>query len=99
MPGVVLRPSGDLDLATVDGFRASVDTALAQRPSALLFDLADVDFLDSSGIAVLVVALKTQRARGGVVAVVHPKPIVRRAIDLVGLAMLFDTSKIPAALL
>jgi anti-anti-sigma factor len=99
VPGIVLRPSGDLDLATVDSFRASVETALAQEPDAVLFDLADVDFLDSSGIAVLAVALKTQRARGGAVAIINPRPIVRRAIDLVGLSMLFDVSDIPAPLL
>ncbi len=97
--GIVLRPRGELDLATVDDFRVAVDTALQQHPMALLLDLADVDFLDSSGIAVLAVALRAQRAHGGALAVVNPQPIVRRALDLVGLSMLFDVTDIPAALL
>lgn len=98
-PGIVLRPSGDLDLATVDRFRASVDTALAQAPQALVVDLAAVDFLDSSGIAVLAAALKAQRSGGRAIAAVNPQPIVRHAIELVGLSMLFDVSGIPAPLL
>jgi anti-anti-sigma factor len=97
--GVVLRPAGDLDVATVGPFRKSVERALAQQPPALLFDLADVEFLDSSGLSVLAVALKGQRARGGAVAVINPQPIVRRAITLVGLDLLFDVTDIPASLL
>ena len=97
--GVVLRPEGDLDLATVEAFRLSVQTALVGKPPVLVVDLTDVDFLDSSGIAVLAVALRTQRARGAVVAVTNPKPIVRRALDLVGLDLLFDLSGVPEPLL
>lgn len=97
--GLVLRPSGDLDLATVESFRASVDDALAQQPPALVVDLADVDFLDSSALGVLAVALKAQRTRNAAIAVVNPKAIVKRALDVVGLAVLLDVSDIPDALL
>jgi anti-sigma B factor antagonist len=97
--GVVLRPSGDLDLATVEAFRLSVQTALVDEPAALVIDLTDVDFLDSSGIAVLAVALRTQRARGARIAATNPQSIVRRALELVGLDLIFDVSEIPAALL
>jgi anti-anti-sigma factor len=97
--GVVLRPAGELDLATVDPFRRSVADALREEPPALVVDLARVDFLDSSGIAVLAGALKTQRRRGGAMALVNARPIVRRALDLVGLGELFDLTGIPADLL
>ncbi|MGB8650843.1 MAG: STAS domain-containing protein [Mycobacteriales bacterium] len=96
---VLLRPSGDLDLATVEPFRAMVQAALAKEPTALVLDLTDVTFLDSSGLAVLAVGLRSQRARGATFAVVKPQPIVRRAIELVGLGLLFDTSQVPAGLL
>lgn len=97
--GLVLRPSGDLDVATVDGFRASVDAALAHEPKALVVDLADVDFLDSSALGVLAIALKAQRTRDAAIAVVNPKPIVKRALDVVGLSVLLDVSDIPETLL
>jgi anti-sigma B factor antagonist len=97
--GIVLRPSGDLDVATVAEFRTSVQEALATEPAALVIDLADVEFLDSSGLAVLAVVLRTQRARAAACAVVNPHRIVRRAIELVGLDVLFDVDGVPAHLL
>lgn len=95
MPGIVLRPTGEIDLATADGFRASVDSALAADPPALVFDLAEVAFLDSSGMAVIVAAWKAQRNVGRAVAVINARPIVRRAMTIVGLDVLFDVTAIP----
>ena len=84
----VIRPSGDLDLATVEPFRRDVHDALADEPADLVIDLRDVSFLDSSGIAVLASALKSQRSRQGGLAVTNPQPIVAKALELVGLAEL-----------
>lgn len=84
----VLRPSGELDLSTVGAFRRDVHAALEDQPKLLVVDLADVSFLDSSGIAVIASALKAQRERDGVLQVVNPQPLVRRTIELVGLGML-----------
>jgi anti-sigma B factor antagonist len=97
--GLVVRPSGDIDVATVAAFRASVQSALETEPPALVVDLSGVEFMDSSGLAVLAVALRGQRARSAAVAVVRPQPIVKRAIELVGLDLLFDVSDIPTELL
>jgi anti-anti-sigma factor len=82
----VIRPSGDLDLATVEPFRRDVREALAAEPDDLVIDLGDVSFLDSSGIAVLASALKAQRSRQAGLAVTNPQPIVAKALELVGLA-------------
>jgi anti-anti-sigma factor len=88
--GTVVRPSGDLDIATAPAFRAMVDGALFSEPRVLVVDLTDVAFLDSSGIAVLAVALRTQRSRDAGLVVRNPRPIVRKAIELVGLGSLLE---------
>jgi anti-sigma B factor antagonist len=84
----LLRPSGELDLATVEPFRRELQTVLDGQPSELVIDLSDVTFLDSSGIAVLATALKWQRARDAGLVLVNPQPIVQRALELVGLGTL-----------
>ena len=86
----VIRPHGDLDLATVEPFRRDVQQVLAGEPADLVIDLRDVPFLDSSGIAVLATALKAQRAREAELVVTNPQPIVARALELVGLGDLID---------
>lgn len=89
-PEAVVRPCGDLDIATAGQFRAQVDRALYAEPQVLVLDLTDVDFLDSSGIAVIAVALRTQRTRHAKLVVRSPRPIVRKAIELVGLGILVE---------
>lgn len=99
VPAAVVRPSGDLDLATADAFRVLLDDALHDEPQVLVVDLTAVDFLDSSGIAVIAGAMKAQRKRQGLLVLLHPRPIVKRAVDLVGLSLLFDTTGVPSELL
>lgn len=86
----VVRPEGEIDLASVDSFRQAVQVALATEPADLVLDLRDVTFLDSSGLSVLALALKGQRSRDASVSVVNSTPIVRRAIDLVGLGLMLE---------
>lgn len=85
-----MRPTGEIDVSSVEPFRHAVLEALKAEPGVLVVDLADVTFLDSSGLSVIAVALKGQRAHDGRVSVVNPRPIVRRAIDLVGLGLLLE---------
>jgi hypothetical protein len=46
-------------------------------------------------VAVLAAARRSQRSRNAAVAAVHPPPIVRRAIEPVGLDLPFDVSLTP----
>ena len=57
----ILVPHGDVNLRQSPKLRAKLTTVIDQRPPALIVDLSDVPFMDSSGIATLVEAL--QRCR------------------------------------
>jgi anti-sigma B factor antagonist len=52
---VVLRLEGELDLVTADRVQARLDEAAGSR-SAVLVDLSGVEFLDSTGLRLLVSA-------------------------------------------
>jgi anti-anti-sigma factor len=85
-PGtVVVRLSGDLDLAGADEARAVVDHAVATGPATLTFDVTELRFMDSSGIAVLIAA--TQKV--GSVVLRNPSPVIQRLLTLAGLADVF----------
>jgi anti-sigma B factor antagonist len=74
---------GELDLASAEGLAgALVDLA----GSTLVVDLADLSFMDSSGIGALVAARKRIRAQGlGDLVVTRPTAIVQKALEIVGL--------------
>lgn len=58
----IIEPTGILDSNQADAFQQQVDAALERGADAILVDLQDVTFVDSSGLGVLVVALKKIRS-------------------------------------
>jgi anti-sigma B factor antagonist len=80
----VIRLSGELDMVSLERVRPVVEEVLAAGNDRLAFDVGELAFMDSSGVALLVSA--TQKARQ--VELRHPTPIVRRLIELTGLTEL-----------
>jgi anti-sigma B factor antagonist len=77
-----IAPSGELDLATIDPVRDDVDAAIALGATAIVIDLTDVTFLDSSALAVFAYAVR----QVDYVQVTNPNSITRRVIEETGLA-------------
>ena len=50
----IVALSGELDLNTAPRFEAELDQALAGHGASLVIDLSDCEFIDSTGVAVLV---------------------------------------------
>lgn len=49
-----IRLAGELDVATVPRLRTALAGSLARRPARLILDLTELDFCDSTGLALLV---------------------------------------------
>lgn len=93
----VVRVDGDVDLLTSPTLRARVDAELATRPELLVLDLTRVDFLASSGLALLVDA-RTAAERDGVrLQLAATGRAVLRPLTATGLAHLFDVVDTPPA--
>jgi anti-sigma B factor antagonist len=81
----IVAGSGELDVHVAPALQAEVDP-LAKRPNgALIIDLTDVGFIDSTGLGVLVTALKHAREAGGTLDVVASTPRVLKVFALTGL--------------
>lgn len=78
----VISVSGQLDISNAAALEQALARAAAARPRALIFDLSGLEFMDSAGVSVLVRA----RAEVGDVRLRNPTPIVRRLIEITGLA-------------
>jgi anti-sigma B factor antagonist len=80
-----LAVAGDLDLSTSKQLETELRDAIAGGHVArLLVDLDQVDFLDSTGINVLVAGHKLATEHGITCIVTNPHGMVRRALDVVG---------------
>lgn len=78
LPGgrAVLRPIGELDLATCERLREAIDALLNGGHDRLVVDMSALRFLDSSGMSVLAeYSMKAERQGGQLVlAAVRPQP-------------------------
>ena len=88
---VTIRVTTRLDAFSVLEFRAQMQAIFEQGVRHLVIDLSQTPFLDSTGMAVLVSALKQCRQRGGDVRLVAPQSeAVKRILDLTKFDRVFD---------
>jgi anti-sigma B factor antagonist len=85
----VVALTGDADLAAAGRLRATLTEATVSTPSWLVLDLAGLDFIDSTGLGVLVGALRRVRAGGGDVRVAAAQPGIARVFSVTGLDRVF----------
>lgn len=77
---------GDLDNHNVSVMRDVIDQETDKHPiKNIIFDLRELEFMDSSGVGLIVGRFKRIKAFGGNVYIAEPKPAVKRVIDVSGL--------------
>lgn len=89
-PTTVLRVAGELDLATADTLREQVRARCGPQVQCLVLDLAGVDFVDVTGLAVFVEAQRLSRSHGGTIVLRRPRPMVLRMLELLKLSDAFE---------
>jgi anti-anti-sigma factor len=82
---VVVRISGECDIATLDRLNETLQAAIDEQPQEVVVDLADVTFVDSLTLGSLTAAAKCVRANGGSFRVRRVAAEVRRAFEITGL--------------
>ena len=89
---VTLR--GEVDFTNAATAAEAIRAAIvAERPAAVRVDLAAVTFLDSSGIGVLVRAMKAAAAVDASFRVEHPTDKVLEQLDTAGLLEPFGVTR------
>lgn len=78
----IMRPVGRLDLLTAASVKRRLATALTDGYTRIVVDLADVTFLDSSGLGVLIGGLKATRLAGGDLRIARPTEQARVILEL-----------------
>lgn len=91
----VVRPAGELDLSTVGRMEASLHEALAAGTPELVLDLHELEFCDAAGLQVFLRARRAAFAAGAALWLERPTRIVRRVLEVSGLAWLVDDAAAP----
>lgn len=87
----VFRLSGELDLASSPALRQELFDLIdgGEQPSVQV-DLADMTFIDTTGLNVLVTAMRRLAAMGGNLIVANPRPSTLRLFQIAGLTTVLD---------
>ncbi|KAB2345272.1 STAS domain-containing protein [Actinomadura rudentiformis] len=82
----VVRLRGELDIANADDLRQTLRSARREHGDLVILDLEGLEFMDSHGLSVIISCHKAATEAGGSVSLAAPRPIVRRTLEVTGLA-------------
>jgi anti-sigma B factor antagonist len=85
----VVEVGGEIDVYTAPQLRERVVELVADGKVDLVLDLSGVEFLDSTGLGVLVGALNRVRAQDGSLALVLTQERILKIFEITGLRKVF----------
>lgn len=85
----VLAVTGEVDVATAPRLREKLIDLVNQGQHRIVVDLSGVEFLDSTGLGVLVGALKRVRTHDGQLALVCTESRILKVFEITGLTKVF----------
>ncbi|WP_375000970.1 anti-sigma factor antagonist [Aeromicrobium sp. CTD01-1L150] len=88
-PFEIIEVGGEIDVMTAHRLREAVVEAVGRGRMRLIIDVEKVDFLDSTGLGVLVGALKRVRADGGSLDIVCTHERILKIFEITGLDKVF----------
>lgn len=86
---LVFKLRGSLDLATAPTVRAALAEATDKGSHHLIVDLTQLEFLDSTGLGVLIGAHRRAVERGGSFRLVVGEGAIARLLNITGLIAVF----------
>jgi anti-sigma B factor antagonist len=79
--------AGEVEVASCDTLREHLTAAAATAESELQVDLSQVEFMDSSGLRVLLETHEACESRDVKLVVLNPSPAVHRLLEITGLTL------------
>ena len=81
----VVTVAGELDLSTAPCLGEALAHVVDRHPHEVTVDLAELAFIDSTGLTLLVRTSNRLREYDGTLSLASPTPPVRRVLEIVGL--------------
>ena len=91
---VVVSLSGEIDHHNATALRTGIDKLICEkRPKKLVLDLANIAFMDSSGLGLIMGRYALVKHYGGNVSVLDPSPAVIKIMKLAGMERIVPIKK------
>lgn len=93
---VTLALHGEVDVLNVDQVRVAVNEAISLRPASVVVDLAELSFIDSTGLGALIFGFQRAREQGVSYRLARPTHAVHQVLVMSGLLELVEVVEPPA---
>ncbi|HET7523696.1 MAG TPA: STAS domain-containing protein [Acidimicrobiales bacterium] len=91
-PYTILAVKGEIDVYSAPRLREKLVELVSQGHRQIVVDLEGVDFLDSTGLGVLVGGLKRLRSHDGELSIVCSQSRILKVFEITGLTTVFQLS-------
>ena len=82
---------GDLDATSSKELKRTLEPAIdAGKPTSVVVDCAGLNYIDSTGLGVLVSAMKKVREHSGSIRIINLKPYLQKIFRVTGLTGIFE---------
>ncbi len=85
-----MKVDGEVDLSNAAGLRQHLIQQVQEANYNIAVDLSGVEFMDSSGLAVLISGLRRTKEHDGSLVLISPTASVKRVLAITGLDKVFD---------
>jgi serine/threonine-protein kinase RsbW len=85
----VVTARGRIDAAAAPDLESQLEAVLAQGNTHIVVDMADVSYISSSGLKVLLATLRQARRQGGQLVLCNLQPKVTSIIEVIGFDQVF----------
>lgn len=85
---------GEIDHHTAVSVRSGIDDIICeQKPSKTVLDLSEIDFMDSSGLGLIMGRYALMQRLGGKLSVKNPNDRIMKIFELAGLGRIIKIEK------
>lgn len=85
----IFRPIGEIDIYTSPEFKSRVLEAFGTRESDILIDCTDLEYVDSTGLGVLIYILKELKEKKYKIYLENVKANIKKLLDITKLDKMF----------
>lgn len=79
----VIYPVGSIDSNTYTLLEKELEPVLKSSPTALIFDMKEVNYLSSAGVRIILKAEKEMKFKGGNLMMVNLQPQIKKVFEII----------------
>ena len=84
-----INMNGELDVAGADKVKEHLNELIEKKPIDIKIDCTDLEYIDSTGLGVLIGVLKRLKVNEKDIYILNPRKNVKKIFDITGLDKIF----------